>query len=320
MLCGFTGCFFARWTTSFFILLGLFVSLSFAQSFNVTVDDQFGPTPKVGGVLVYNGNWQNMGFGLNGLQKGDPNVAGFEDTINGTWKRSTHSDRDPGPPTATLTFRGTAVADSAMVFELDKVFTNFDKPALAAKPGQITTVFYKDGLSRGEHTLKIFNGRVPGVQSPFNFTALFLDAVTYTTDQALLNGENIPTPSQQVKPSSTSTARDEPTPSKLPTSESPTESQTSSRLKPNQIAIIVGGIFAVIVALLTTFVAVRLCKRRRKEPSFVAMNFDRFHPSRPQSVLSDAEVGRVTPYPLVKSVDYASSHYGQMSYDRDQKY
>ena len=75
-----------RWTSLPFLYSLSNLALIAAQSFNITVDDQFGPL--TGDKLVRieyssSDDWVSGGYGVNGLRKGSPSAAGFEDTIRG---------------------------------------------------------------------------------------------------------------------------------------------------------------------------------------------------------------------------------------------
>ncbi|KAJ8468329.1 hypothetical protein ONZ45_g17277 [Pleurotus djamor] len=249
-----------RWTSLPFLYSLSNLALIAAQSFNITVDDQFGPL--TGDKLVRieyssSDDWVSGGYGVNGLRKGSPSAAGFEDTIRGTWKRSIYKPGDKsGPPTANLTFKGTAVfvqciitnvalnnqANSDMVFKIDDGLpTTYTRAALASKPGLITTVFHQDGLSPGEHTIFIQNGRERGGPPEFNSTAIFLDAIIFTTNNRTLGIES------------------------SDASNMPTEPPLPSRAKSNTalIAAIVCSITAVVIIA----VALWLFLRNRQQPA-----------------------------------------------------
>ncbi|KAJ8501755.1 hypothetical protein ONZ45_g12017 [Pleurotus djamor] len=89
-----------------------------------------------------------------------------------------------------------------MLFTLDGIPSlNFTRPPLPAKPGLVTIVYSQEGLSPGEHTVTIQNGRETG--GPFNATAIFLDAIIFTTTNELQSFPNASTSMGANNPAST---------------------------------------------------------------------------------------------------------------------
>ncbi|KAF9493918.1 hypothetical protein BDN71DRAFT_1023206 [Pleurotus eryngii] len=177
--------------TTLFLCLLLQSSLVICKPYNVTVDDRYGGPN--GLAIAYGEGWFDSG-----LDKCDP-CAGFpayENADYGTWKRSTYNSKAAleKPKTASLTFEGTAVyvncitapstaarvpGNSDLTFILDGQVDQLLRDANTLP--QRTTVFQKDGLTLGTHTLIIVNGHEG---SKYDQVMVFLDSIVYTADDS----------------------------------------------------------------------------------------------------------------------------------------
>ncbi|KAJ8520359.1 hypothetical protein ONZ45_g2837 [Pleurotus djamor] len=190
-------------------------------------------------------------------------------TTNRTWTSSTFVRNQTGdfPKTATLVFNGTAVyvncivGPSTVFGVLGNVDITFSIDGLVAgtytepAPQQYIyrrNAFGRDGLSLGEHTLVIQNGRQ---NTEFDQVMMFLDSVIYTTDDSL----------EQVTQPAT------PAPTSNPNSDSGSQSASSNN-GASRTSVIVAGVCAAIGGFLAGLFAFWLASRyplrirRRSQP------------------------------------------------------
>ncbi|KAJ8482263.1 hypothetical protein ONZ45_g15008 [Pleurotus djamor] len=195
-----------------------------------------------------------------------------------TWTSSTFVRNQTGdfPKTATLVFNGTAVYVNCIVgpstvfgvignvditFSIDGVVAGTYTEQAPQQYIYRRNVFGRDGLSLGEHTLVIQNGRP---NTAYDQVMIFLDSVIYTTDDSLEQAT-------QTAP---------PAPTSHPNSDSGSGSQASSSTNgASRTSVIVAGVCAAISGFLAGLFAFWLASRyplrlrsRFQTPSHIVNN------------------------------------------------
>ncbi|KAF4572460.1 hypothetical protein EYR36_006965 [Pleurotus pulmonarius] len=129
----------------------------FSASFNVTVDDKFGPSPPKGSAIQFGEGWFDNDFETCGRA-----CEGTAVYVNAILTEATAAG-----------VRG----NSDITFLLDNQATYFLRNAPISRGQTAQTVFSVTNLANQNHTLTIINGRL---NSSFEQMILLLDSIIYT--------------------------------------------------------------------------------------------------------------------------------------------